>query len=844
MATVSILQCLLFVCITSKAENISTPTSSFGSTQIFNATAFSTSSGYRFDTIICTDIVCHVICDHNVACRETKIDAFASNSLILECLNPSSCLSLSILNPPAINAEITCGDTTSCSQTHFNLSRALTMYLSCNSDQSCYGSQINCPYQDSSSCIVLCHGQGSCQFTSIEALSAIMDILTIECIGYQSCYNNAMLLGFSSVDTLNLQFGDWTGASMTFGANLESIISFNMDCTGTHSCNALDILIDTVDIQSFYLTCSGLQSCDAMNLDIAVDDSVDIMCINVSSCSNMYSNIRLMDPINTTNINIQCDNMGYYKDSLLFYDNACRNANFHIYPTNYILGLVINTIITATCGDFACYGTVFNFSVIAEVTVNCNEPNSCQLLTIDGTDTDSLDVNCTNISSCYSSNIYCPFHKTGACNIHCHDYHNNCQYMVIHINNDFEHHLDYLDIQCPENSANSVCSSLRFSCDGDGETSKSSTFLIFDETYNKYKCKSSTWSDCCPWIIHSNPILCDKDTDCTVACIDYSCHGVIIDATKATSLTLDCSGDYDKKCLYMIIDIQSIHTTSLHLSCWFGCDYITINALYADIIDINCIEQGCRNMRIWATYSNSLTVNANYANSFRYNTIYAQHSKNIFIRCSKDPSDYDSTCYNNDLYLPDYGKNTYFECYGYGCYDFGTIYVNTSVSLMSVVVNGCGECEYIDDCIGAYEGWNIHCTSNNNTDYFYGDRCGDQQCECDLLSVSSVNNFYDNETNSYCINTPSPTVIQDDGPYESPTNVTYILVSVFSGLCCCIIIVVGTRILIKRISDGPTGKETTTITEITYIGNKEVGRTTTTKSEYKYDDNTSYCYCC
>merc|ERR1712154_110498 len=111
----------------------------------------------------------------------------------------------------------------------------------------------------------------------------------------------------------------------------------------------------------------------------------------------------------------------------------------------------------------------------------------------------------------------------------------------------------------------------------------------------------------------------------------------------------------------------------------------------------------------------------------------------------------DWACYQSDWYLRDYGTSTYLSCNGDGCYNIGTIYVDDSVSSLSVSINGCGKCSSKSSCI---QWWTIKCNKGYSSFYdsttFYGDSCSPYYCSCSLMSYAV--SFVDNKYSSYCAN--------------------------------------------------------------------------------------------
>ena len=95
-------------------------------------------------------------------------------------------------------------------------------------------------------------------------------------------------------------------------------------------------------------------------------------------------------------------------------------------------------------------------------------------------------------------------------------------------------------------------------------------------------------------------------------------------------------------------------------------------------------------------------------------SLYAEMADSVTVYCSS--YDYTYACYYGDWYLSSDGSNTEFNCYGHGCYYLGYLYVDESLSELTVNINSCSECDGINDCIDA---WYLYC--NQVSDIWYGD---------------------------------------------------------------------------------------------------------------------------
>ena len=95
--------------------------------------------------------------------------------------------------------------------------------------------------------------------------------------------------------------------------------------------------------------------------------------------------------------------------------------------------------------------------------------------------------------------------------------------------------------------------------------------------------------------------------------------------------------------------------------------------------------------------------------------MYAPNALSVSITCSSKKNHYG--CYQGNYFIP--AKNSHINCFGYGCYYFGYIYIeNEDVSLLEIKVNGCGECNSTNNCINY---WRIGCQILGPDWYIYYD---------------------------------------------------------------------------------------------------------------------------
>ena len=148
------------------------------------------------------------------------------------------------------------------------------------------------------------------------------------------------------------------------------------------------------------------------------------------------------------------------------------------------------------------------------------------------------------------------------------------------------------------------------------------------------------------------------------------------------------------------------------------------------------------------------------------NYIYAENADSAVIVC-QGPRIY-SSCYSNDMYLPD---NTTFVCLGYGCYNLGDIYFENDENNAKWFIYGCSYCESRTECVYDLD---INC---NSTIYYYSGSSSSSDCssqssnDCDCYNMFNERTIFENDA-SCSIEIPptfSPTSSPTTAPTEAPT---------------------------------------------------------------------------
>lgn len=96
-------------------------------------------------------------------------------------------------------------------------------------------------------------------------------------------------------------------------------------------------------------------------------------------------------------------------------------------------------------------------------------------------------------------------------------------------------------------------------------------------------------------------------------------------------------------------------------------------------------------------------------------------------------------------------------------------------------VNGCGICHSISECISI---WYVKCGSGNSstTDYFNGDYCTFNYCDCNDIQIVS---FDDNEDDSQCID-----IVSDDLVGYGASEMLIWIIIILGAICVLSLIVI------------------------------------------------------
>eukprot|EP01084_Bolivina_argentea_P027448 51023_1 len=310
--------------------------------------------------------------------------------------------------------------------------------------------------------------------------------------------------------------------------------------------------------------------------------------------------------------------------------------------------------------------------------------------------------------------------------------------------------------------------------------------------------------------IDSTYIPCAANQDCVMDCNSYAngCSGSIINATKATSLTLKCQSltaqnDFNGGCQFSEIYCPTTSNSACNIQCldYYGCYsskiYVSqstnlniqcmaeegsclqteIYANYAQNVSISCYGSGelsetssapcqhlnvfgnhimdqlhiqciddysCNGLNVESTYAHNVNIFARGNYALKSAYIYAQNVNSMTIFCGSEENEYG--CNHLNVYAPSDNNTQSPPRTNLICQGMGC---KNSIYLNS---DG-GALDYnfylntCNECNGidsCIDTWYIQC--NGQVAIFHGDSCASTDCACDS-AIYSLQNHISNDIN-------------------------------------------------------------------------------------------------
>ena len=488
---------------------------------------------------------------------------------------------------------------------------------------------------------------------------------------------------------------------------------------------------------------------------------------NYEQCQ--YTSIYYQQP---QNLNINC-----------YGDYSCKYLKL-FGPQSAISTPPIPTKATVSCTDSsACQNVDFDMKYITNVDIDCGYSSSCYYATFDTKYSNNVNVKCDASRSCYSTSI--KGDNANNMSVSCSNNYHACNSMSIWAQ---AHQIQSLYIEC--NYADNTACDMKIYVKDDyvaqflyHNTISHSSVGIYCESRGHQLLDTTLGCDgklvCCPYT-YGNIYYNDAGGEYIVDCNQYQdgCNNIAIDAVYATSLTVICNepsmcastsifapnrvrqyGNYtlnttiqclsSESCKY--VNIYGYDNDNINILCndTGSCKSTTFYLSRTSNIEIICNgDQSCYNTVIEATQATSFNCLFRGNLAIGNGIIHGEFISNMFnISCGSRYSSYvSSACFGLKLYgsatddSPPRISNL--NCESFGC-DNLYLYSLNGISDWNISMNGCQECNGIDECINT---WSIYCNSSYDafsaqigysTSSQYDSltqSCSSLQCGCSNLS--------------------------------------------------------------------------------------------------------------
>eukprot|EP01084_Bolivina_argentea_P085601 154726_1 len=548
----------------------------------------------------------------------------------------------------------------------------------------------------------------------------------------------------------------------------------------------------TVNVSSLtnnlVLSCTDLDSCYRINILNGPSNSIQIKCLNDSSCEYAVFNVE-----NTINVDIECNfdmtgsitesraacyyakfNANYSSNVQVKCDRryGCYKAQFNvnhsntvtfnsdyygmyyatIIATNVKTNFVLNCLQSYSCrsltlhcpnniscnvdcvGSWACYsidvygGNGNN----ALCDLNCLSSYSCQYALVYCGNNAPCNLNCDQTNSCYNSKVYCG--TNSECNLNCNGV-ESCVSANIYINTELN---PYLNWNCVGSES---CNHAYLNCLDTGNI----TEYIYSIGHSQHFCLND---GCCPFGQHNRKqlncsMLFGVGMECNINCTEYGgCYLAQIDASQSSSLNVMCSSP--SECEYANIYCPHLAECNIYCLSTQSCIYLNV---YSEkpILSLSLICSGTESC-IYSNINLNITENANIlcaaSHSCRDGTFNVE-AASVFIN-AKGRS-HQQALQSSRVTISD-GNRLDVICSQPGsCYSLDVVYSH----LNSINV----ECKHEYSCYNAdfeynvVENMEIHCAQINSCQYL-----NVRTTIANSLTITSTNteNIYDAEVWASC----------------------------------------------------------------------------------------------
>eukprot|EP01083_Nonionella_stella_P167421 562663_1 len=397
--------------------------------------------------IICVaDEPCFLTFAGDSNCRGYSIDATNATSLVIYCLDASSCEGMKVSCPKGIGSSCTfnCAGVGSCDDalihTHadhqineftlncqsracmrliavVNVSTISTVNVLCNNAHACEGVHLGITGIVDDAFALDCGAEGACQNAAFVFKTTNVDINCVNPMGSTSnvsaaCGDAEISIGGDHLGIAALYCDAYDCSSLAMSVN--DATSVNVYCTGDYSCHVASFYLDQSSNVSLF--CDGWHSCNTTHVACPSDQIgvCNIDCKGVSSCSSLSIGVSSYYAYGYLRWN--CDSSNACDSLFIDCEFTWRRPRVdatYSYNTGECVQMSNPRNYRVCCPIHQ--GTKVECAADEYCLINCDNSN-CNNVLIDGSVAQFLEVYCGTSYSCNHTNIICP---SAGCDITC-----------------------------------------------------------------------------------------------------------------------------------------------------------------------------------------------------------------------------------------------------------------------------------------------------------------------------------------------------------------------------------------------------------------------------------------
>eukprot|EP01084_Bolivina_argentea_P012580 23538_1 len=509
----------------------------------------------------------NISCTGTNACQHSNVNLIPATldvNVNIKCNGIGACNTLALFVNSEMNLlQISCG-VSSCAYMQLNASNTTINQLKLDCTY-CLSIIVDAVIGNSAN--ISCTNSGACRYGNVRLISAASDVkVNLICSGNSGCremdINIASTSALTAINSFVWQCSATSSCEATSIQLIENLVihSFKLLCGATSSCEQLIMTVSSnVTVNSYQLSCgASISACNTFQLNAAnavfnhlnvgcvycpaiiiaaqINNSANIICMGVSSCTS--ASITLMGITTDVNIDIECVNMD---TSTSYSTGACYNSYFYIY--GYVnSNRAKRNNLTLITGQYDFHSGHMYVYDLYETDINCQAPYSCRSATINASSAEKMFLQCTNDYACQFLTTTLPMNKEN----------NSSRLLCIGT-----YSCNQLEMIFPTNR---IFNSFQLLCNGSSS------------------CKTITIPFLTNTMINSYQLLCEGTSACESVTNSFSGNATV------NSYQLSCGY---QACLSIVLDASTAVIGELNLNCVY-CYDMDINALINTSVNINC----------------------------------------------------------------------------------------------------------------------------------------------------------------------------------------------------------------------------------------------------------------